>query len=200
MRRTGPTASCVQRAPRRAIRHVSRGAAGCALIAPLLLMSGCASDDDLPSVVPRPTIVQAHPVPVGAAADASAAARAGSSGTRSAAAGLPSPSALYFAPDVYEVRDADRNALQAHAKRLLAHPELRLRIVAHTDPQGPPDYNAELARMRALSVKKALLGMGVPADQLETAAVGQPGAARKHLSQAQMATLRRVDLSYHADD
>ena len=126
------------------------------------------------------------------------AASAGSSGTGSLR--TPTPSALYFASDVYEVRDADRAALKAHAKRLLAHPELRLRITAHTDPEGPPDYNAELARMRALSVKKALLGMGVPPDQLETAAAAQAAAGRKHLSQAQMAALRRVDLSYHPED
>jgi outer membrane protein OmpA-like peptidoglycan-associated protein len=182
------------------MRHVSRGAGCFALISLLLpLVAGCASDDDLPSVIPRPAIVQGHPVPVTASAEAgSAGAAAGSSGT--GVAGAPSPSALYFASDVYEVRDADRAALKAHAKRLLAHPELRLRIIAHTDPEGPPDYNAELARMRALSVKKALLGMGVPADQIETAAAAHEAASRKRLSQSQMAALRRVDLSYRAQE
>jgi peptidoglycan-associated lipoprotein len=193
MRWTGlNTASRACRAAthRRAQCFVRRGAAGWALI-PLLLMGGCAEDP--PDVLPRPIVV-AHPVPnePGAVGAMGTTSRLGAELTSSPGA---SGGSLYFPPDFYQVRDADRSALQAHARRLLAHPDWRLRIVAHTDPVGPPDYNAELARMRALSVKKVLLGMGVPAQQLETAAYGESGSGR-HLSQSQMAASRRVDLSY----
>jgi peptidoglycan-associated lipoprotein len=105
------------------------------------------------------------------------------------------PSVIYFDFDAYTVKDEYRPLLQAHAKRLLADPSLHLRIDAHTDEHGPADYNLELARMRAVSVQKQLLSLGVPATQLQIVGHGRDKAARGKAS-ASVASSRRVELSY----
>lgn len=99
-------------------------------------------------------------------------------------------SVIYFDSDVYTVKDEYRPMLQAHARRLLADPSLRLRIDAHTDDRGPADYNLELARMRAQSVLKQLVSMGVPASQLQVVGHG------REKSKGSLAASRRVELSY----
>jgi peptidoglycan-associated lipoprotein len=103
-------------------------------------------------------------------------------------------STLYFGPDVYQVRAEDQPLLQAHGRWLAEHPQARLLIEAHTDPSGAPDYNAELARMRAFSVKKLLVGFGAKPEQLETAAYGASASGK--LKGATPAMSRRVDLKY----
>jgi peptidoglycan-associated lipoprotein len=104
------------------------------------------------------------------------------------------PSVIYFDFDAYTVKDEYRPLLQAHAKRLLADPSLHLRIDAHTDERGPADYNLELARMRAVSVQKQLLSLGVPATQLQIVGHGREKAARGKAPS--VASSRRVELSY----
>lgn len=169
-----------------------------------LLLAACASRPSPPLVekviaTPKPVVHAASAQreipkdsPRDSARDASHADPAVPAATGSDAVA----SVLYFGPDVYEVRDEDRPLLQAHAKRLLDHPDWHLLIEAHTDPIGAPDYNAELARMRALSVKKLLIGMGVPATQLETAAYGASSSGGKTHSSSARAASRRVDLKY----
>lgn len=157
-----------------------------------LLLVACASR-------PSPPLVEkviATPHPVVHTPQASAEAALPEPPPPIVVGGDAVPAVLYFAPDVYEVRDEDRAVLQAHAKQLLDHPGWRLLIEAHTDPVGPRDYNAELARMRALSVKKQLIALGVPADQLETVAYGEGSNAGRARSASALAARRRVDLKY----
>ena len=103
------------------------------------------------------------------------------------------PSVLYFDSDVYELKDEYRPVLQAHARRLLRDPALQLRIDAYTVDQGPADYNLELARMRAQSVLKHLVALGVPAARLQVVSHGKGRAAARG---ATLASSRRVELSY----
>jgi peptidoglycan-associated lipoprotein len=104
------------------------------------------------------------------------------------------PAVIYFDSDVYTVKEEYQPLLEAHAKRLIANPRLRLRIDAHTDNNGPADYNLELARMRAQSVMKQLVALGVPQQQLQIVGHGKNGRPAKS-SKAQAAN-RRVELTY----
>jgi peptidoglycan-associated lipoprotein len=172
-----------------------------------LLTGGCSSERSPPlfgSVRDRPApVVIAAPKPVATPGGAQPGA-VGSSGTSSssssaAAAALAAidedtSSVIYFDPDGYLVKDNYRPMLEAHAKRLIADPRLRLRIDGHTDGIGPADYNLELARTRAQMVMKQLVSMGVPPNQLQIVGHGK-GATRTGGANAQAAN-RRVELTY----
>lgn len=180
----------------------------CRLALPLglaltVLLAACASDRNNPpllgsvrgkNVQGKAPVVAAVPTPVPglAAPGASVVAGSGTSG----AAEEELPSVIYFDPDEYQVKESYRPMLQAYAKRLIADPDLRLRIDGHTDDSGPADYNLELARTRAQMVMKQLVSMGVPAAQLQIVGhgKGQP-KARGSNAQSQAAN-RRVELTY----
>ena len=55
----------------------------------------------------------------------------------------------------------------------------RFSIDGHTDSVGPEDYNDQLSKRRALTVKEYLVAQGIAADRLQ--AVGH-GEAKPHLS------------------
>lgn len=99
------------------------------------------------------------------------------------------PAQIPFDYDAYQIKEPYRPVLQAHAKKLIADPSLRLVIQARVDPRGPRDYNRALANKRAEMVKKQLVSFGVAPDRLRTA-VGRPAA--KHGS----IVARRVELIY----
>ncbi|MED5617700.1 OmpA family protein [Ideonella sp. BN130291] len=149
-------------------------------------------------------VAVATPVPVPSAqGPATAAASGTSTSTGASTNGSPAsaiaaaddndPAVIYFDSDVYTVKDEYQPLLEAHAKRLIANPKLRLRIDAHTDNNGPADYNLELARMRAQSVMKQLVALGVPPQQLQIVGHGKGRAAKGGKAQA---ANRRVELTY----
>jgi peptidoglycan-associated lipoprotein len=97
---------------------------------------------------------------------------------------------IYFKPDAYKVDARYRRALQAHARRLKADPQLRMVIQAHADSSGDREYNLALSKKRAETVAKQLKALGVPARQLELVYHGE--AAGERVAAAE----RRVELLY----
>jgi peptidoglycan-associated lipoprotein len=166
---------------------LAAGLAGCAESAPPLMNSPRTDPAKAPVTVARPV-----PVPTPPPTDPAVAPPA-----RTSDADDEMPSVIYYAPDVYTVKEEYRPLLQAHAKRLIADPKLKLRIDAHTDDSGPADYNLELARMRAQVVMKQLIALGVPASQLQVVRHGKGGRpAAKGGGAPTQAENRRVELSY----
>jgi peptidoglycan-associated lipoprotein len=179
----------------------------CRLALPLglaltLLLAACASDNDPPllrsvrgkNLQGKAPVVAAVPTPVSGLQTPGATMVAGS-GTAGAAED-ELPSVIYFEPDEYQVKESYRPMLQAYAKRLLADPDLRLRIDGHTDDTGPADYNLELARTRAQMVMKQLVGMGVPPAQLQIVGHGKGQPKAKGSNAQSQAANRRVELTY----
>jgi len=169
-----------------------------------LLLAGCASEKSPPllgSVKGRPgraPIVTISPVPPPAAAPRAQASAepALPAGSVSAAGTEELQTVIYFEPDAYQVKADYRPMLEAHAKRLIADPDLVLRIDGHTDESGPPDYNRELARMRAHMVMKQLLALGAPKTQLQVVGHGEARRNGKRNGNGLQANSRRVELTY----
>ena len=65
----------------------------------------------------------------------------------------------------------------------------RLMIVGHADVRGPQAYNQRLSERRADLVRNFLVAHGVPADELQTRAVGKD----QQLSEKQVAVLQAKD-------
>jgi len=179
----------------------------CRLALPLglaltLLLAACASDHNPPllgsvrgkNVQGKAPVVAAVPTPVPGLSSPGATVVAGS-GT-SGPAMEDTSSVIYFDPDEYQVKESYKPMLQAYAKRLIADPDLHLRIDGHTDDTGPADYNLELARTRAQMVMKQLMGMGVPAAQLQIVGHGKGQPKAKGSNAQSQAANRRVELTY----
>jgi outer membrane protein OmpA-like peptidoglycan-associated protein len=81
---------------------------------------------------------------------------------------------VLFDQDRARVRTAARAHLTAIVTLWHQHPEWeRMIIEGHTDARGPDRYNDWLSAERAARVKKALVGMGVPAEKMEVKGMGR---------------------------
>ncbi|MEZ5385627.1 MAG: OmpA family protein [Prosthecobacter sp.] len=81
--------------------------------------------------------------------------------------------ALYFEYDSADLHPRAQKQIDVIAELMKADPAKKLRIAGHTDEKGEDDYNINLSRLRAENVKQQLVARGVPADQVETAALGK---------------------------
>ena len=66
-----------------------------------------------------------------------------------------------------------RGVLDAVSETLLAFPEARVQVRAHTDSDGPADLNLGLSARRAESVVEYLVEKGIHETQLETLGLGE---------------------------
>lgn len=81
--------------------------------------------------------------------------------------------ALYFEYDRAELHPRAMRQLEVIASLMKADASKKLRIAGHTDEKGDDPYNVRLSQSRAEAVKKQLVALGVPSDQVETTAMGK---------------------------
>lgn len=105
----------------------------------------------------------------------------------------PQQTLFHYAFDAHKLSDADRATLQAHGRYLAAHPNLRVKLIGHTDSQGPRDYNLFLSRLRAADAAKVMEEAGAKADQIDIEGVG---SSQPESPQGDYAANRRLDLHY----
>jgi len=80
---------------------------------------------------------------------------------------------IYFDYDKYDVRADQRASLQADARFLQQHPNIRITVEGHCDERGSTEYNLALGTNRADGVKNALVQAGVPGDRIKTISYGK---------------------------
>jgi peptidoglycan-associated lipoprotein len=87
----------------------------------------------------------------------------------------------YFDYDRFAIRDDQRAGLLANAEWLKANQNAIVTIEGHCDERGSDAYNLELGQKRADTVKRFLVGQGVPAERMRTVSYGRsrPFAAGK---------------------
>lgn len=81
------------------------------------------------------------------------------------------------------------------AKTLKAWPGVRVAIEGHTDDQGPDEKNLKLSEDRAESVRKYLIGKGVPAEQMEAKGYGETKPVADNKTAAGRAKNRRIEFN-----
>ena len=79
---------------------------------------------------------------------------------------------LYFSYDSDELHPRTRRQIEIVAGVLKADANRKLKISGHTDALGGEDYNIELSRDRADSVRAAMIESGVPSDQISIEGFG----------------------------
>jgi len=88
---------------------------------------------------------------------------------------------------------ASRSTLEALAHTLVSHPDLQLRIEAHTDDLGDDTLNQTLSQRRAAWVLRWLAGHGVAAGRLSSVGFGASRPVAPNDSEAGRQLNRRVD-------
>lgn len=81
--------------------------------------------------------------------------------------------ALYFEYDKATLHPRAEKQLGIVASLLKANSDRKLRITGHTDAKGADDYNVQLSRARAQTVKEQLAQLGVSPDQVVTEGMGK---------------------------
>lgn len=80
---------------------------------------------------------------------------------------------VQFAVNSDQLLDEAQAVLNDAADVLLANPDVKVEVQAHTDSQGPEDFNIELSKKRALSTVRYLMLRGVPSEQMAARAFGE---------------------------
>jgi outer membrane protein OmpA-like peptidoglycan-associated protein len=83
----------------------------------------------------------------------------------------------------------------ALAAILKAYPNVQGRVVGFTDNQGDPAANKTLSDARAATVKRELVNLGISADRIETAGMGEESPIADNATEDGRAKNRRTELT-----
>lgn len=102
---------------------------------------------------------------------------------------------LYFDTNKASIKTESKPTLDEIAKLLKENPGLKLLVVGHSDNQGDFDYNIDLSKRRAASVKEALVeNYGINAARLKPWGVGYSAPVASNDSEQGRSKNRRVEL------
>ena len=125
-----------------------------------------------------------------AAADADAARRAEEVTARARAV---LEEVVRFDYDESDLRADAEAALARKVPILRANPNVRLRIVGHTDERGSLEYNLALGMRRATAVREYLAGFGIDASRFETTSMGEDAPVAAGANESAWAQNRRAE-------
>ena len=103
---------------------------------------------------------------------------------------------IYFEFDSYEVKAADRELIQAHARYLAQNPGEKVVLEGHTDERGTREYNIALGERRAKAVTQLLLLQGVAQSQIDMISFGEERPVAMGHDESAWSLNRRVELLY----
>lgn len=103
---------------------------------------------------------------------------------------------IYFDFDSYEVKAADRELIQAHARYLAQNPNEKIVLEGHTDERGTREYNIALGERRAKAVTQLMLLQGVSQSQLDMISFGEERPVALGHDESAWSLNRRVEILY----
>ena len=101
---------------------------------------------------------------------------------------------LLFATDKTKILPSSKAALNELYRMLKENPDIRIRIVGHTDDTGRDEYNYRLSVGRANSVKREMVNRGIAPSRIETAGRGEKDPIVKNDSERHRQMNRRVEI------
>lgn len=122
-------------------------------------------------------------------------------GTKVDANGCPPPAEqgiiifrnIHFDFGKSDIKPESYQVLDQVVDYLKANPGIKMEVDGHTDNKGTPEYNIKLSDWRADSVRKYLMGKGVPSDRLEVKGFGLTKPIVPNDSEENRARNRRVE-------
>jgi peptidoglycan-associated lipoprotein len=113
--------------------------------------------------------------------------------------GALSKRSVYFALDRYNVEEAYRNLVAAHARFLVENRGFKVLIQGNTDERGSREYNLSLGQKRAEAVRQMLLLLGVQENQVEAVSLGEEKPRAEGHDETAWAENRRADILYSGE-
>ncbi len=92
------------------------------------------------------------------------------------------------------IDETSKQILDRLAVRLLAFPEVRVEVQAHTDDKGPESINKSVSETRARFVTNYLKRQGVPAEQMVAAGLGETRPRADNETEIGRLSNRRIEL------
>lgn len=99
-----------------------------------------------------------------------------------------------FAPSSAELPSGDLPSLDAIAKLLIDHPDLKARVEGHTDSRGSEESNLELSQKRAEAVRAALVERQVDEGRITAEGIGAARPIADNANAAGRRKNRRVEI------
>jgi peptidoglycan-associated lipoprotein len=112
------------------------------------------------------------------------------------AGNLLSKRSIYYEYDRYNIQEEYVPIIEAHAKLLMAHTDLKIFVQGNCDDRGSREYNLALGQRRADSVKRAMVLLGVNEKQMETVSFGAEKPVALGRDEDSWAKNRRSDIVY----
>lgn len=109
---------------------------------------------------------------------------------------LLSKRSIYYEYDRYDIREEYVPIIEAHAKLLMAHADLKIAVQGNCDDRGSREYNLALGQRRADSVKRAMVLLGVSERQVDTVSFGAEKPVAFGQDEESWAKNRRSDIVY----
>ncbi len=103
---------------------------------------------------------------------------------------------VYFDFDRFDVQPEYAPYVEAHARWLVAHPEVAIVIQGNTDERGGSEYNLALGQKRSEAVKQRLQLLGVPSQNIEAVSFGKEKPVALESTEEAWSQNRRADLVY----
>ena len=101
---------------------------------------------------------------------------------------------VLFSTGKTELLPGAMNTIDKLAGFLAEYPEKTVLIEGHTDNVGTEEFNQDLSERRALSVKEALIQVGVDASRIDTLGLGESSPITDNSSAAGRLKNRRVEI------
>jgi OOP family OmpA-OmpF porin len=100
---------------------------------------------------------------------------------------------IYFDVNKDTIKSNSAATLNSAVKVLKEFPDVNVEISGHTDSDGDRDYNVDLSRRRAESVKKFLVDKGIESNRLHTRGVGPDEPVADNKTKKGKALNRRIE-------
>lgn len=109
---------------------------------------------------------------------------------------LLSKRSIYYEYDRYDIQEEYVPIIEAHAKLLMVHSDLKVIVQGNCDDRGSREYNLALGQRRSDSVRRAMGLLGVNEKQIETVSFGAEKPVAFGQDEESWAKNRRSDIVY----
>ncbi len=101
---------------------------------------------------------------------------------------------VLFASGQTSLVEGALSSLEEVVDLLQTEPDKKIRVEGHTDASGTTEENVELSKLRADAVRQALIDLGVAAERITSAGMGEDFPIASNEDEAGRARNRRVDV------
>jgi peptidoglycan-associated lipoprotein len=110
--------------------------------------------------------------------------------------GMLAKRSIYYDFDKSDIKTESRDLIEAHARYLREHPNVKVRIEGNADERGSAEYNLALGQQRSAGVQKVMTLLGVPAGRIEAVSLGKEKPKANGHDETSWSENRRSDIVY----